>query len=126
MPTGDNAPKKKVKRTKKTTQPVLSGDVVPDTKIVKGDFQSIPGVESLIKEAFTRFYDDKNLERQKMKDLQHLDGVVEEFLKAYIILGYDLNGEKVHIFHAENSMEKDSLVEHMRTTLMSYLNKENN
>ena len=130
MPTGDDTPKKKIRKTKtarakKTISSGLSG-VVPDSNLEKETFQPVPAVENLIKEAFTRFYDDKSIEKQKMKDLQHLDSVVDEFLKAYIIIGYDLSGEKVHIFHAENAMEKDSLIEHMRTTLMTFLNKENN
>jgi hypothetical protein len=46
------------------------------------------------------------------------------FLKTFIILGYDFNGEKVQIMHASNPLDKDALVEHLRTTLLDILNKD--
>lgn len=82
-------------------------------------------LESAIKEAFLRFNDFPDIKKYKLKDLQHLDNIVQEYLKAFVILGYDLNGEKVHIFHANNPHDKDALVEHLRTTLISVINGDN-
>ena len=79
-------------------------------------------IEELIKQAFLRFYDDTSIKRAKVKDLEHLDHIAEEFLKTYIILGYDLNGEKVSIMHATNPHDKDALIEHLRTTLLGFIN----
>ena len=48
--------------------------------------------------------------------------MVSEFLKTFMVLGYDLNGEKVFIMHATNPHDKDALVEHLRTTLLGIIN----
>jgi hypothetical protein len=123
MTTGDSSfNKKKRKYTKKTTQAGLSA--INNDKKINNDLTPDVHVESVIKEAFLRFYDNKSLKQQKIRDLEHLDNVVEEFLKTFIILGYDFNGEKVQIMHASNPLDKDALVEHLRTTLLGILNKD--
>jgi hypothetical protein len=106
--------KKKVIRKKKTTVPTLSADKLESTL----------HVEEVIKQAFQRFYDTALIKQSKVKDLEHLDNIVEEYLQAYMILGYDLNGEKVLIMHASNPHDRDALVEHLRTTLLGIVNKD--
>lgn len=88
--------------------------ILPEKKLAE--------VEEVIKQAFLRFYDSAQLKQHRVKDLEHLDGIVAEFLKAFMILGYDLNGEKVVIMHATNHQEKDALIEHLRTTLLGFIN----
>jgi hypothetical protein len=105
----DGEKKKSRPRKKNTTLPSLSGTT-----------SKIPQyIESAIKEAFIRFNDVAELKKLKLKDLEHLDKITQEYLKTFIILGYDLTGEKVHIFHATCPHDKDALVEHLRTTLIS-------
>lgn len=79
-------------------------------------------IEDLIKQAFLRFSDNVSVKQSKVKDLEHLDNIAEEYLKTYMILGYDINGEKVSIMHANNPHDRDALVEHLRTTLLDILN----
>jgi hypothetical protein len=55
------------------------------------------------------------------RDMNILDSLVAEYLKSYIILGYDLNGNKVGIQHAKSSQESDALVEHLRTTFLNII-----
>lgn len=83
----------------------------------------LPEVDDVIKQAFLRFYDTATLKQTKLKDLEHLSKICEEFLSAYVILGYDLNGEKVHIMHAKNHHDRDALVEHIRSTLIGMVNQ---
>jgi hypothetical protein len=40
-----------------------------------------------------------------------------------MVLGYDLNGEKVCIMNAKNATDKDALIEHLRSTLVGILNQ---
>jgi len=89
----------------------------PVKKILKNDLI----IEELIKQAFLRFSDNVSIKQSKVKDLEQLDCIAEEYLKTYIILGYDLNGEKVSIMHAKNPHDRDALVEHLRTTLLDIL-----
>jgi hypothetical protein len=79
-------------------------------------------VESALKEAILRFGTSTDIKSYKLKDLVHLDNIAQEFLKTFIILGYDITGEKVHILHAETPHDRDALVEHLRTTLINILN----
>jgi type II secretory pathway component GspD/PulD (secretin) len=128
MATEDEAPKKSsskrsTSRKKKDIPVDLNSaelnEVVskPVKKILKNDLI----IEELIKQAFLRFSDNVSIKQSKVKDLEHLDTIAEEYLKTYMILGYDLNGEKVSIMHAKNPHDRDALVEHLRTTLLDII-----
>jgi len=115
-----NKPTKRTYRKKKTESLGLSalntpeGDILPEKQLAQ--------VEEVIKNAFLRFADAAQMKQHKVKDLEHLDSVASEFLKAFMILGYDLNGEKAFIMHATNPHDRDALVEHLRTTLLGIIN----
>jgi hypothetical protein len=115
-----NKPAKKNYRKKKTQSFGLSAleasteSILPEKQLAQ--------VEEVIKNAFLRFADAAQLKQYKVKDLEHLDNVASEFLKAFMILGYDLNGEKAFIMHATNPHDRDALVEHLRTTLLGIIN----
>jgi hypothetical protein len=115
-----NKPTKKTYRKKKTESLGLSAlnsveeNILPEKQLAQ--------VEEVIKNAFIRFADAAQMKQHKVKDLEHLDSVVSEFLKAFMVLGYDLNGEKVFIMHATNPNDRDALVEHLRTTLLGIIN----
>lgn len=115
-------PSKKVYRKKKTESLGLSAlTPIEDTNNILPEKQ-LAQVEEVIKNAFLRFHDATILKQYKVKDLEHLDTMVSEYLKAFMVLGYDLNGEKVFIMHATNPQDKDALVEHLRTTLLGIIN----
>lgn len=113
-------PSKRAYRKKKTDSFGLSALNSPEEKILPE--KQLAQVEEVIKNAFLRFYDNAQLKHFKVKDLEHLDTVVSEFLKTFMVLGYDLNGEKVFIMHAVNPHDRDALVEHLRTTLLGIIN----
>lgn len=113
-------PSKRVYRKRKTESLGLSAldsveeNILPEKQLAQ--------VEEVIKNAFLRFHDAAVLKQYKVKDLEHLDSVASEFLKTFMILGYDLNGEKAFIMHATNPHDRDALVEHLRTTLLGIIN----
>jgi hypothetical protein len=117
---GKNKPTKRVYRKKKTESLGLSAlnsveeNILPEKQLAQ--------VEEVIKNAFLRFADAAQIKQYKVQDLEHLDTMVSEFLKAFMVLGYDLNGEKVFIMHATNPNDRDALVEHLRTTLLGIIN----
>jgi hypothetical protein len=115
-----NKPTKRVYRKKKTESLGLSALEPPEDNILPE--KQLAQVEEVIKNAFLRFADAAQMKEYKVKDLEHLDSVVSEFLKAFMILGYDLNGEKAFIMHATNPHDRDALVEHLRTTLLGIIN----
>jgi hypothetical protein len=126
MPEDSSNNNKKRKTTrKKTTNTAanLSGLEVSNFQEKPTKNFKIPYiVDEVIKEAFTRFYDNASLKQQKIKDLESLDVIAAEFLKTFIILGYDFNGEKIHIMHANTPQDKDALIEHLRTTFIGIIN----
>jgi hypothetical protein len=113
-------PTKRTYRKKKTESLGLSALNTPEEDILPE--KQLAQVEEVIKNAFLRFYDNAQLKQHKVKDLEHLDSVASEFLKTFMILGYDLNGEKAFIMHATNPHDRDALVEHLRTTLLGIIN----
>ena len=120
MSTEDNNKKKPVKKrsSKKSESSKLSATDINQELI---PLEKNLHVEDVIKQAFLRFYDNASVKSSKVKDLEHLDLITEEYLKSYMILGYDLNGEKVSIMHAETPHDRDALVEHLRTTLLNII-----
>jgi len=115
-----NKPTKRVYRKKKTESLGLSAFETPEDSLLPE--KQLAQVEEVIKSAFLRFADAAQMKQHKVKDLEHLDSVASEFLKAFMILGYDLNGEKAFIMHATNPHDRDALVEHLRTTLLGIIN----
>lgn len=113
----NNEPGKKPKKVTKTS---VSNTGTPSAQNII--MNPAAEIDDVIKQAFLRFYDTATLKQTKLKDLEHLSKICEEFLSAYVILGYDLNGEKVHIMHASNHHDRDALVEHIRSTLISMVN----
>jgi hypothetical protein len=117
MPLNDEStPQKKKKlRARKKENPVSLSS--------KHDEVTTPGqLERAITQAFKRFYAASISKQNKIKDLHHLDSIVAEYLQSFIILGYDLNGEKICISHASTPAARDALVEHMRTTFLNIIN----
>ena len=84
---------------------------------------NIHQIEDLIKQAFLQFYNTSHNSKAKAKDLDHLNAIMEEYLGCYMVLGYDLNGEKICIMNAHTSSQKDALIEHLRSTLVGILNQ---
>jgi hypothetical protein len=119
MSTEDSNKKKASKKrpSKKSISPKLSAADVEQSVPVEKNLH----VEDVIKQAFLRFYDNASIKGSKVKDLEHLDHIAEEYLNSYMILGYDINGEKISIMHAETPHDRDALVEHLRTTLLNFL-----
>ena len=119
---GQDKNKKKPKRAYRKKKTDAMGLSALNTEDQLLPAKQLAQVEDVIKQAFLRFYDNATLKQYKVKDLEHLDTVVSEFLGSFMILGYDINGEKVLIMHATNPHDRDALVEHMRTTLLGIIN----
>jgi hypothetical protein len=114
-----NKPAKRSYRKKKTDSLGLSALNATEENILPE--KQLAQVEEVIKNAFLRFADAAQMKQYRVKDLEHLDSMVSEFLKTFMVLGYDLNGEKVFIMHATNPHDRDALVEHLRTTLLGII-----
>lgn len=119
---GDDKPKKKPKKTYRKKKTEVMGLSALDSEQSILPEKTKLQVEEVIKQAFLRFYDNATLKQYKVKDLEQLDTVITEYLDTFMLLGYDINGEKVIITHATNPHDRDALVEHLRTTLLGIIN----
>jgi hypothetical protein len=119
---GEYKPKKKPKKTyRKRKTDALGLSALDAEQSILPEKHKLQ-VEEVIKQAFLRFYDNATLKQYKVKDLEQLDTVITEYLNTFMLLGYDINGEKVVIMHATNPHDRDALVEHLRTTLLGIIN----
>lgn len=112
----NNKTKRKVVKSKLTSK-TPSKSTAKITAVGKNATQ----VEDLIKQAFMRFYDKTSTRAAQNLEIKHLDNVITEYLENFILLGYDVSGQKVSIIHATSQYGKDALIEHLRTTLLNII-----
>jgi len=62
--------------------------------------------------------------KQVQKDVNVLNSVIEEYLQSFMIIGFDIQGRKITLFHAKTEMERDALLEHLRSTVMRVIMNE--
>lgn len=131
MPDDSLHPRKKKNTSpqgKKKIQPTASKIPLQKPVVQKSAKKQTPqntlqqNIKDVIEQAVTRFTVSENTRRHKLKDLYHLDTIVEEYLQAFMIIGYDINGEKVCITHARTPAERDAIIEHLRTTFIGVMN----
>lgn len=76
-------------------------------KLVKMDKKQIEG---LLKSAMQDYLvAQSNVKAEKAKNINALGTIVSEYLKAFIVIGYSVNGEPVNFVHATNQMDADAL-----------------
>lgn len=112
------AEKKPTSTRRKKTSTVKPIAKSPGNSVVPSQQQ----IDEIIAQAFTRFYTATTNKSNKLKDLEHLDVIVAEYLQSFMILGYDINGEKVCITHASTPAARDALIEHLRGTFINIMN----
>lgn len=83
-----------------------------------------PEIKEMIKHALENYRTDITKAR-KMRDteMKAMEAVVSEFMKNFIIIGYDLAGEKIQMMHALTPQEYDSLIECARGSLLTLMIK---
>lgn len=83
------------------------------------DDEQTKNVERFVKKALKEQISQTTIARKQVHgDLKVLDAVIAEYLKCFIVLGYDLEGHKLVISHATNQIEKDALTEHLKGLMM--------
>ena len=117
-PEGDSNKSKKPKKTSRVrkTKSVSKKAVSVEEKV------DVPAyVHDAIKQAFLRYYDKVDLKRSQNYDLTHIDSILTEYLDNFILLGFDVMGNKVTLTHSNSHCGKDALIEHLRSTLIQML-----
>lgn len=138
-----NKPKKpRIKKPKTDKAPIVelsdkSSEQDKLNNLLKLTKRPMPGAIAIIdsepmdpdvKEAIThalKHYLPEAIKAHKMveADMKILEAVIGEYLKNFIIIGYDLSGERIQMLHANNTQEYDSLIECARGSLLTLMIK---
>ena len=92
-------PKKSPSRRKKTTS-------ITDNNIENHDTNVDPLIEAALQ---THLLDYAKEKKKKATDSNHISKNTQEYLKNFILLGYDYKGKPLTIVNAENQRDSDSL-----------------
>jgi hypothetical protein len=115
-------------------------------KIEKTDIQSLSSVESLpnkievtsqnnfeeiqkkVNDAISNLELQKSIERWMkenkkenaivLRDLNILKGIISEYLDAFLIFGYNMNGERVIVQNFKNARDRDAIMEFLKTVFI--------
>jgi hypothetical protein len=94
----DGEEKDKLLKKKKSTL-IKQNNLAPDSEVAK-----------VIKDALLIHLINNDRRREKVDDLEAMVSTCQEFMKSFIILGYNFNGEPVQpIVFAHNQQEADAL-----------------
>jgi len=67
-------------------------------------------VEDLIKSVMNDYIMHHALTKtEKNKNIQNLASIISEYLSAFLVIGYDMNGVPSTFIHAKNQMDSDAL-----------------
>lgn len=117
----EDKPKRKRGRPKKQLvdqAPSLSAESV---KITVNEPQELLKVQALIKDALKDVMQEDNIKRvDKDKAVQAMTVTCSEFMKSFIIMGYDMENNAIQpIFYARNDLEADALSHYMQQYFMA-------
>lgn len=78
--------------------------------------------EDLIRDALKLFVKEKLKGRKTDDDLEAMISTCSEFMKCFIIIGYDFEGNALKpVFYAKNDLDADALGQYIQKFLVSSL-----
>ena len=76
--------------------------------------------EELIRDALKKFVTEKISKRQTDDEIEAMVSVCSEFMRSFIIMGYDFEGNAINpIFYAKSDMDSDALSQYMQKFFMT-------
>lgn len=86
---------------------------VKPKKVVKKSIEY--QTEDLVRDALRKFISEKVENRKTDDDIEAMVATCSEFLKCFVILGYDFEGKSIApIFYAKNQLDADALGQHLQ------------
>lgn len=89
-------------------KPKNNGDMKPgNNKLANIDKKQI---DELLKSALQEYLvHQSSAKKEKSQNMHNLATLVSEYLSAFIIIGYDMNGAPTNYIHAKSQMDADAL-----------------
>ena len=76
--------------------------------------------EELIRDALKKFVTEKISKRQTDDEIEAMVSVCSEFMRSFIIMGYDFQGNAIKpVFYAKNDIDADALNQYIQKFIMS-------
>ena len=97
----------KNKKDKNNEDP-KKGEPIKKVPVISKNEKAV--VEELLRNAFNEYsikFEAKKMERAEAA--QRVTAFISEFLSAFMIIGYDMQGNPMNIIHASNQMDADAL-----------------
>jgi len=95
------------------------GNEVEKKSTSKADIRA----EEVIREALKKFVTENISERNTDNDINAMVSTCSEFMKSFIIMGYDFQGNAIKpVFYAKTDIEADALAQHMQKFFISQMN----
>ena len=80
-------------------------------------------IDKLFAQALSRYKNENLVDKQaKLKEVNHLAIMAEEYLSTFALIGYSLQNEKVVIFNMPTSKDEAALVDLIRSTFIELVN----
>ena len=104
----------------------MSGDEENDENeedlVGKNDVNSNldPEIEGLIRDALKTLVQEKFDSRKTDDDIEAMVSTCSEFMKCFIIMGYDFKGNSIKpVFYAKNDIDSDALTQYIQKFIMN-------
>lgn len=116
--------KDSAKRSKKTPTTLSSQLSSEQEEEIPLSLPEQLNIDQVVKQALVRYKGEEIIKdkKEKLKELTHLNSVVEEYLSCFTLIGFTLQGEKVCLFNASNSKDEGALVDLLRSTFLEIAN----
>jgi hypothetical protein len=85
-------------------------------------------VNDLISQTLLRYKDhsDRADRTIKLKEIEHLGNIAEEYLSCYLILGFNFEGEQVVVKNTKTTKDEAAVRELLHVLFMNMVNGDNN
>ena len=95
-------------------------DEILNEEIIPGPMDA--QTESVIRDALKNFVKEKYNKRAANDDIEAMVATCSEFMKCFVIMGYDFNGNSVKpIFYAKNDKDSDALSQYIQKFIIQSL-----
>ena len=81
-------------------------------------------IQKLFAHALRQHYKEElNDKKIKHSDIAHLSSMIEEFMSAYMLIGYSLQDEQVVVINANTPKDESALADLLRSTFLEIASK---
>jgi hypothetical protein len=100
-------------------------DIPPEEAPVSINKVEQNNIDLLIAQSLKRHQDDILLDKKiKVKEMNHLSNVAEEYLNSFILMGFSIQNERVLLYNARTPKDESALMELFRSTFVDFISPE--